>query len=62
LDYITKDTGIFFNSQNYESLVKALRTFDAKKFKAQSLQKQAESFSDDIFKSKIKAFIDSKVR
>lgn len=61
LDYITKDTGIFFNSQNSESLVKVLQTFDAGKFNAQSLQKQAESFSDDIFKSKIKAFIDSKV-
>jgi glycosyltransferase involved in cell wall biosynthesis len=61
LDYITKDTGTFFDSQSSESLIKVLRTFEAGKFNAQSLQKQALLFSDDIFKSKIKAFIDSKV-
>ena len=61
LDYVTKDSGSFFTEQTAQSLIGVLKTFSAKDFDTKKLQKQAVSFSDDMFKAHIQSFIDSKL-
>jgi glycosyltransferase involved in cell wall biosynthesis len=61
LDYVNKDTGSFFTEQTAQSLIEVLKTFSAKDFDTKKLQKQAASFSDDMFKAHMQSFIDSKL-
>ena len=61
LDYVNKETGSFFTEQTAQSLIEALMTFSAKDFDTKKLQKQAASFSDDMFKAHMQSFIDSKL-
>lgn len=57
---VENKTGVFFNEQTKDSLVDAVKTFDNMKFDKNEIRKHAESFDEEIFKKKIKDFIDSK--
>lgn len=60
LDYVIHGkTGEFFEEQTAESLAKALKSFDSKKYDATIIQKEAEKFSPAVFRQKIEAFIES---
>lgn len=54
-------TGVFFSEQNIDSLIDAIQRFENMSFDKDELRKHAESFDDEIFKTKIKAFVDEKV-
>lgn len=55
-------TGLFFNEQNVESLIQAVKNFELKKdiFDSSAIRRHAEQFSRKIFEEKIKAFVDEK--
>ncbi len=61
LDSITDgETGIFFERQTAEALTKALDAYEASTEQAWArdrLKRQAESFSEEIFRKKMTAFI-----
>lgn len=54
---ITGKTGILIEKPYVESLVKAVETFDKRKFKKTDLLKRSRTFSDDIFIKRIKKII-----
>ncbi|MCL6096199.1 MAG: glycosyltransferase [Patescibacteria group bacterium] len=51
-------TGIFFNELTVESLSKAIEKFNKTKFKKEDIINQGNKFSESIFKSKIKEFVE----
>lgn len=51
-------TGIFFKEQTKESLKEAMLKFKDMKFNKQEIRNHAEKFDEEIFKSKIKNFVD----
>lgn len=51
-------SGIFFNEQTVASLIQALNSFDNTKFNPEVIKQQAEQFSAERFKKKIKEFIE----
>lgn len=62
LDYINKETGIFFDKQSVDSLVKALEEFPKHSFNPKSIQKEAEKFSPEKFQQAIHKFIQERVK
>lgn len=58
-DYITKDSGVFFDEQTPQSLAAAINLFEQKTFDHETIQKHAEKFSEEVFVNKVKEFIDS---
>lgn len=52
-------TGLFFDEQTVESLTEAVHDFEKRsdRFKSEACRKQAENFSPEKFRSKIKAFL-----
>lgn len=56
------DTGIFFDAQTPESLIEAVRRFEKMSFDKTKICKNAERFSKNIFKEKIKNFVDEKYK
>lgn len=57
LDYVTPETGVFFNQQTVASLQKALKDFDNTVFKPTTIQKSAEAFSSERFAKDIAALV-----
>ncbi|OFW56847.1 MAG: hypothetical protein A2V52_00715 [Actinobacteria bacterium RBG_19FT_COMBO_54_7] len=55
---IEGETGVFFNHQNVESLLQAVRGFDAARFKPDECRAQALRFDVEVFKQKFEAFVD----
>lgn len=55
-------TGTFFAEQTVESLVDAMKRFETMTFDKMELRKHAEEFDDEVFKRKIKEFVDEKVK
>lgn len=55
---IENKTGVFFNKQNKDSLISAIRKFEGLKFNAEEIKFQAQKFSKEEFKNKIKNFIE----
>ena len=51
-------TGVFFDEQSIESLVEAVKEFDVSKFDSKVIHQHALKFDKEIFKKKIKDFID----
>jgi glycosyltransferase involved in cell wall biosynthesis len=51
-------TGVFFDEQSIESLVEAVKNFDASRFDSEAIHQHALKFDKEIFKKKIKDFID----
>lgn len=52
------ETGIFFDEQTPEALIRAIKNFRADKFNPQKIRQQALKFDKEIFKKKIKDFIE----
>lgn len=52
------ETGIFFNEQTQKSLKDALYKFNPSNFGAARIKEHARSFDKEVFKGKIKAFIE----
>jgi len=52
------ETGIFFNEQTPESLIKVIKSFRADNFDSQKIRKRALKFSKEKFKKKIKEFVE----
>lgn len=60
LDYVIDgETGIFFDQQNADSLMKVLADFDTNKFNRSKMQSTASLFSIENFHTKMKNFIAS---
>lgn len=55
---IEGETGIFFPEQTAESLKAAVERFENTAFDGKACRKNAERFSNEIFRSKFKAFVD----
>ncbi|HLG91306.1 MAG TPA: glycosyltransferase [Candidatus Saccharimonadales bacterium] len=62
LDYINKDTGLFFNVQTPESLAKVMDGFSQKTFDHSKITAQAAKFSPRVFQKEIANFIRSAVK
>lgn len=63
LDYVVEGvTGTFFHEQTPESLVDAVRRFDARGFDPATIRAHAKQFDTDVFKSQILAFIQDQMR
>lgn len=54
---INEKTGLFFKEQNAESLIEAVERFGKYDFNQELIKKQAENFSEQIFKDRIIDFI-----
>ena len=62
VDYVIDgENGILFSNQSVASLVSALKKFKTKEFDPVKVAKTALPFSEDIFKTKIKKFINEKI-
>jgi glycosyltransferase involved in cell wall biosynthesis len=57
LDYVNPSTGLFFEEQTVDSLVKALQAFSDHHFDAQAIRKAAEQFDADHFRATMHLFI-----
>ena len=55
-------TGEFFDEYSVDSLVEKLRNFQAEKFRPQDCRKQAQTFSKEKFKIKIKEFVEKNIK
>jgi glycosyltransferase involved in cell wall biosynthesis len=55
---IDGQTGIFFDIQSVDEIVKAVKMFSEYKFDEKIIRTQAEKFSTENFKAKISAYID----
>ena len=53
-------TGEFFEEQTSESLIKALREFDFKRYNKADIMRHSERFSFEIFRSGFESFIKRK--
>lgn len=51
-------TGLFFNEQTPDSLLAALKKFNQADFSPPYIRQQAEQFDKEVFKDKIKRFVD----
>ncbi len=51
-------TGVFFKEQNAKSLIDAIKRMDSMKFEAKDIRRQAETFSEERFRSELKEFVD----
>ncbi len=59
---IEGETGIFFDEQTPEALVAAIRRFEKIDFSSQKIREHAASFDKEIFKKKIKEFVQEKYK
>jgi glycosyltransferase involved in cell wall biosynthesis len=59
LDYVNKDTGLFFNEQSAESLAVAMQRFNQANFSSDKITKLSNQFAPDQFRKKISAFVRS---
>lgn len=63
LETVVEDkTGVFFDNQSCEELIKAIKKFENMIFDKKKIRKHAECFDEEIFKKKIKKFIDEKYK
>jgi len=53
-------TGEFFEKQTWESLLDVVLNFDSRKYNPEEIRFHAIKFSEDIFKEKIKKYVDDK--
>ncbi|HTF81605.1 MAG TPA: glycosyltransferase, partial [Cytophagales bacterium] len=62
LDSIVEgQTGAFFQEHTVKSIVEAVTNFEKMDFNYEHIRLHAEKFDNEIFKLKLKTFIDSKV-
>lgn len=61
LDYVNKDTGLFFEKPSVQSLVKALQEFSKHTYRPATIQKEAEKFSPEKFHQALQKFINERI-
>jgi glycosyltransferase involved in cell wall biosynthesis len=62
LDYVIPDkTGLFFEQQTADSLIQAIKQFDASKFKQTDLLAKAQEFSYQNFSKKLLDFVSKSI-
>ena len=54
-------TGVYFNEQTAESLKEAIIKFEKMKFDKQEIREHAMQFDEEVFRRKIKEFVDEKI-
>lgn len=59
LDYVTKDTGVFFEPNNKDDLKKVLQNFNVNKFDHAKISAFADTFNNQVFATQMRAYIDS---
>lgn len=57
---IDGETGVFFEQQTVDSLILALKRFQMEAFDKNKLRQHAEKFDKEIFKSKLKDYVEQK--
>jgi len=63
LESVIEDkTGTFFYEQTPEALIKAVKKFDRLEFDSKMIRKHAEQFDVEVFKRKIKSFLEEKLK
>lgn len=63
LETVVEDkTGVFFNEQTVSSMSDAVKRFNNMNFNKKEIREHAEKFDEEIFKVKIKNFVDEKSR
>lgn len=62
LDYVNKDTGLFFNEQTTESLVAAIQKFNSANFSSEKVAKKAAEFSPTKFQKNVADFVKSTLK
>ncbi len=55
---IENKTGLFFNNQSVEEIKKTVELFNNEKFDPQEIKQHAREFSEEVFRNKIKNFIE----
>lgn len=55
-------TGTFFHEQTPEALIRAVKDFDRLEFNPRKIRKHAEKFDVEVFKRKIKNFLEEKLK
>lgn len=58
---IENKTGVFFNKQNEEEIIKTINLFEKKQFDANEIRKNAERFSEKRFEREFKNFVNKKI-
>ncbi|MBI3289776.1 glycosyltransferase, partial [Candidatus Microgenomates bacterium] len=59
---VSGKTGVFFDEQNVDSLVSAIKKFEEKKWNRAQIAKYAQKFSKERFKREIRDFVQSHVK
>ena len=59
---IENKTGLFFNEQTPQSIISAVRSFDSCKFDSKEIREHALRFDKEIFKEKIKKFVEEEYK
>lgn len=54
-------TGVHFNKQKIEDIIKAVDSFESKNFDYKAISDETKKYSDDRFKKEFKDFVDSKI-
>lgn len=57
---VENKTGVFFDNQTTEDLIKAIEKFEGMTFDKKEIRKHAETFDEHVFKEKIEKFINEK--
>ena len=57
-----KETGLFFEEQNWESIVEAVLDFSELNFDSDSIKSYANKFSNERFREEIKGYIEDKIQ
>ena len=55
-------TGVFFEEQTTAALIKALEKFERSSFEPELVRQEALKFDKEIFKKKIKEFVEEKLK
>lgn len=58
---VDERTGIFFEEQNKDSLMRAVKKFNITRFNEEEIKAHAQKFSKEEFKKKIREFIENKL-
>lgn len=59
---IENKTGVFFDKQQSDSIIKGIQTFEEKKFSYKEIRKNALRFSRERFEKEFRIYIDKKVK
>ena len=57
---VENETGIFFDTQNSDELIKAIHKFEKCKFNKQNIRNHALKFDEEVFKKKIYNYVNEK--